>query len=272
MGNGIPGNASVATKLQYLTFANAKNIRRGMHFFYTGFGLIKAGEQDYFSLPAKIDPQEVFAADPDPADPKQKRKLQELTPVANVPVITDLDALLDAEDPSNKAAAALNAKLNDAHQKAVAAAKAANKTLPPRPSLVPLVVIAPEKAFAGARLIAASLIGNSAGQKDPADCLVRCEKEGDGKVRLHACKWTHQEIVLDVKVSPSSIQVFMFSTAGGPSGDDGTGIRKYDLPPTKEGRETRSLNILFGFMQAVPSERLDILDACFVNPGALKIS
>lgn len=117
----------------------------------------------------------------------------------------------------------------------MAAAKAANKTLPPRPSLVPLVVIAPEKAFAGARLIAASLIGNSAGQKDPADCLVRCEKEGDGKVRLHACKWTHQEIVLDVKVSPSSIQVFLFSTAGGPSGDDGTGIRKYDLPPN-EGR------------------------------------
>lgn len=52
----------------------------------------------------------------------------------------------------------------------------------------------------------------------------------------------------------------------------GPGFENTICPPTKEGRETRSLNILFGFMQAVPSERLDILDACFVNPGALKIS
>jgi hypothetical protein len=94
----------------------------------------------------------------------------------------------------------------------------------------------------------------------------------DGKTRLHACKWTHQEIVVDVKISSTRIQVFLFSTAAGPTTQEGTGIRVYDLSPTKDGHETRSLNVLYGFMHAGPQERVQILDACFLNPAALKLT
>jgi hypothetical protein len=266
VGAGIPANAVGATKLQYLTFANAKNIRRGMHFFYTGFGLVKAGEQDYVVLSGNIEANAIFAADPDPTD--AKRKLQELTPAASVGVIQDLDDLLDGDDASNKAALAENAKRIAAHAKLAEAARAAGKPIPSGPALLPTVVIAPAKSFTGARFIKPSLVGNGAKR----NVIVRCVTDpADGKVRLHACKWTHQEIVVDVKVSATRIQVLLFSTAGGPTTQEGTGIRTYDLAPTKDGRETSNLNILFGFMHAAANEKIQILDACSLNPAALKL-
>jgi len=90
----------------------------------------------------------------------------------------------------------------------------------------------------------------------------------DGKIRLHACKWTHQEIVIDVKISATRIQVFLFSTAADPNNSNGTGIRAYSMTPA--GVLASFLNVLFGFTHPVPNEKVAILDACFVNPSALK--
>lgn len=257
-GLGIPGNAAAAKSLQYLTFENAKQLRRGMHFFYTGFGLVRGGEQPYL-VTDNFETRAIFASELDPADPKKKAKLQKLTPMAEVgkvETISDLDALLDPDDPSNNTATAENVKRNVANERLKAGQKQA---------LVPRVMVAPDRAFTGARFINGSLLENGA----KTGALVRCEKDpADGKIRLHACKWTHQEIVIDVKISPTRIQVFLFSTAADPNNSKGTGIRAYTLTPA--GAAASFLNVLFGFTHPLPNEKVAILDACFLNPRALK--
>ena len=254
VGNAIPGNATICPSLQYLTFANAKTIRRGMHFFYTGFGLVRKGEQPYFSF-TNVDGQAVFESNPDLTDPKGKAALQELTPQANIGRLTadDLDAILDPADPTNIAAAAANANLPV--------------------TLVPRVVVAPDKKFEGARIIDTSQLGNAPRlTKSNLKTLIRCVTEKDGKVRLHACKWTHQEVVVDAKISATNIKICLFSTAGGASGDGGTGLRVYNLSPTTaSGRETRHLNVLLGFMHPTANENVAVLDASFLNPTVLKL-
>jgi hypothetical protein len=76
---------------------------------------------------------------------------------------------------------------------------------------------------------------------------------------------------VQVKISATRIHVFLFSTAGGPTTQEGTGMRVYDLAPIADGHENRSLNILFGFMHAAAKERVQILDACFLNPATLQL-
>lgn len=254
VGAGIPVNARTASSLQYLTFANAKNVRRGMHFFYTGFGLAgDPNDQQYVSFDT-LEGTEIFEANPDPGDPRKKAQLQDLKARTAIPTLSseDLEALLDPADPDNIAAAAANAK--------------EPKTLKAR------VVVVPNKAFEGARFIDASLLGNqpvAAAQRRTS--LVRCYADAaKGKTLLHVCKWTHQEIVIDVKVSPKRITIYLFSTAGGPSGESGTGLRVYAMDPTTNGRETRHLNVQFGFMYPTTNENIALLDACFLNPALLK--
>jgi len=258
VGNAIPGNATICPSLQYLTFANAKNVRRGMHFFYTGFGLVKKGEQQYVAFNNVEGGQSIFESNPDPSNPKLA--VQELAPVASIDILSesDLDGLLDAQDPSNVAAAAANARLR----------AAGNVTS----TLLPRVVVASDKRFEGARRLDASLLGNATiSEARKRFALVRCVVEKDGKVRLHVAKWTHQEIVVDVKLSVNRIQISLFSTEGGPTASDGTGLRVYSLSPTTaSGRETRHLNILFGSMHASANENIDVLDACSLNPTTLK--
>jgi len=265
VGLAIPGNAGTPTRLQYLTFSSAKSIRRGMHFFFTAFGLVRPGEQPYVRADGPFDPAAIFESSPDPGNPK--KKLLELTPKDAIGEIADLDTLADPDDRSNKAAAARTAAAQSAWKEACAKAKAVSKPTPIEPLPVPPVVLAPGKEFTGARLVDRKLIGNA---RDGV-AIVRCVQDStDRKFRLHACKWTHQEIVVDVKVTPSAIKVFTFSTGGG---DDrsSSGIRVFDLvPPTTTSAETKHLDVVFGFMHPGVRENTTLLDASLLNPNALR--
>jgi hypothetical protein len=226
-----------------------------MHFFYTKFGLVRKDEQQYV-VTDNFETKAIFASEVDPADPRKQAKLQTLVPIAQLITIADLDALLDPDDPSNKAAVVENAKL---------AIKNEGRKPSDKLRLVPKVVVAPDQAFTGVRLVRGSSLEN--GEKRLT--LVRCETDAaDGKIRLHVCKWTHQEIVIDVKISPNLIRVFLFTTSADPNSQEGTGTRSYTLTPT--GSAASFLNVLFGFTQPVPHEKVAILDACFLNPNALK--
>ena len=288
-GNGIPGDASKVSSLEYVTFTNAKTFRRGMHAFYLAFQSFAAGgdEQAFVSF-TNMESTFVPCRSADPKD--AKNTIYELKPLSSLTTITNLDELLDPNDKANKAAQEKNkdrkemddlvnqAKANKDLKtdpdwvKAVGAL--GKKNVYPGPqSLLPTVDIAKDKKFTDTRLIDARLVGNARISDNERLVAVRCEDRKDGTVELVVCKWYHEEIVVNVKVEAKKVTVSLFSTAAYDGQEAiGTGIRIYEFPDkAKDGTEYRENDKLYGFVYAKVSEPVPLLDAVYLNTTILAI-
>jgi hypothetical protein len=255
LSGGIPANAARCASLQHFIFANAKFMRRGMHLFYSGFGAAGA-DQNY---PTTSRPWEDGQVHVDRLPQTDKTTRRVLTPIANIAVVK-LEDVIDSNHVINMAIA----RKNDATD---------------RGQKTPLSIVDPSKRFDGVRrMSAASLFNGSDG-----DAFVKCvdEKAQDPTnakqtldvVRLHVLKWTHQEMIVDVRMlKTGGVLVILFATAADPNSSNGTGIRLYNLSANKDPAKNidATMNIVFGFISPTTNEKTALLDACYLNPTLLR--
>ena len=251
LSGGIPANARRCKSLQYFTFANATFLRRGMHLFYTGFGLARA-DQDY---PTTLLPWEGAAVFVNRLPDKDKTK-RVATPIANIAQVK-IEDIVDVNHPINQAIAQKNK---------VDTERALNGKQKP-PQLTPLSIIDPAKRFDGVRRMDAESLGNGA----RGDAFVKCvddDPKVGNLVRLQVMKLTHQEIIIDIVTKPRGVIIQLFSTAAGPIGESGTGIRSHVLPDADP--VDAKMNIVFGFIGETALEKVALMDACYLNPALLR--
>jgi hypothetical protein len=256
IGAGIPANAKTAggvAPLFYLTGANRKAIRRGMHFFYTGYGDAAAGEQDYLTDSVATDGAAFYVSRP---DDKDKTSPRETTAAGSISTAS-LDDLLDPDSNINKAA-----KAHKPPQLPVVAK--AGFTGIARVSAKELMNGASGNAFVRAEITEMADFDEVPGTP-PAPSTFKPNGKKVKVPRLKVIKFTHQEVVVDAKTNAAgATKVCLMSTAAADADGD-SGIRVYNLVDA-----SKALNVFIGFVHTTAKEDKELLDACFLNPDVLK--